>query len=294
MQYQPTGYRSGETVMLEAEVDALTSLGLTHVQSKVFLALAKSDCATVSSISELSKVPRQDIYRILSKLEELSLVEKMLTKPVRFQAVAMEEAWAILLKRKKEEYVRLRTVQKKFLQDFNKERQASSPEKSEYQFSVIKGKDALYRTIKENFSKSSKRIDIATTQERFLQSLTYLDDVYEKKLQQGMACRVVTGKPADEKAFLSSTKDIIRYPNFEFKYTLSPPKAIAVIFDEKTALAAMQVNEALLKSPIMYTNNPAFLAMFQGYFTKVWNMGILYDVSNNPNSEFKFEKVKAR
>lgn len=292
MRYLPTGYRSGETIMLEEEVDALISLGLTHVQSKVFLALAKSDCATVSSISELSKVHRQDIYRILAKLEELSLVKKMLTRPVRFQAVAMEDAWSILLKRKKEEYVRLRTIQKKFLQDFNKERQAASLEKGEYQFSVIKGKDALFKTIKENFIKSNKRIDIATTQERFLQSLTYLDNLYEKKLQQGVSFRVVIGKPANEKAFLNSIKDIAQYPNFEFKYTYSSPKAITVIFDEEAALTAMQVNEALLKSPIMYTNNPAFIAIFQEYFTKVWSMGISYDLSNSLNSESK-KKVKA-
>src|SRR5690606_37785132 len=103
----------------EEGVDALTSLGLTLVQSKIFLALSKTNYATISKISDLSKVPRQDIYRVVSELQKMSLVEKILTKPVRFQAVTMEEAWKILLERKKNEYDRLKRVQKEFLREFN-------------------------------------------------------------------------------------------------------------------------------------------------------------------------------
>jgi sugar-specific transcriptional regulator TrmB len=91
----------GERIVLEEEsIGALVGLGLTLVQSKVFLALVNSDCPTIHEISMLSNVPRQDIYRIVSELQELSLVGKIVAKPIRFQALPIEEACAILLKRK--------------------------------------------------------------------------------------------------------------------------------------------------------------------------------------------------
>lgn len=259
----------------EEGVDALTSLGLTLVQSKIFLALSKTNYATISKISDLSKVPRQDIYRVVSELQKMSLVEKILTKPVRFQAVTMEEAWKILLERKKNEYDRLKHIQKEFLREFNKETQISVPE-DEHQFSIIKGKEALFKVIKESMSKSKKSVDVVTTQKRFLQSVNYLDSLYTQKLCEGVTCRVVTEKSVDEKAFIYSVKDIYNSPHLELRYTLNPPKAIAVLFDQKLALVALNVNEALLKSPIICTTNEAFLTMFQAYFEKTWNTGIPY------------------
>jgi sugar-specific transcriptional regulator TrmB len=49
-------------VLEEESIGALVGLGLALVQSKVFSALAESGCATIHGISELSNVPRQDIY----------------------------------------------------------------------------------------------------------------------------------------------------------------------------------------------------------------------------------------
>jgi sugar-specific transcriptional regulator TrmB len=258
----------------EEEIGALTSLGLTLVQSKVFLALSKLHCAPINRVSEVSMVPRQDIYRVVFQLQELSLVQKALKKPVEYQAVPMEEACSILLNRKKEEYLRLREIQKRFLHSFKN--QSCAVERQDNEFLVVKGKEAIFKCIEENFVKSKERIDIATTLERFLQSINYLGLIYKEKLQGGVAYRVITEKPADEKAFLTQAEDIIRHPNFELKYVCSPVRAIAVIFDGKSALAAMQVDEALLKSPIIYTNNNAFLAIFSEYFAQVWSKGAYY------------------
>ena len=55
----------------------LTNLGLTPVQARVYLALVESGPLRISAISKASDVARPDVYRILSNLEKIGLVEKI-------------------------------------------------------------------------------------------------------------------------------------------------------------------------------------------------------------------------
>ena len=45
-------------------IETLTGLGLTVLQSKVYLALAKEGKSTVKGIAKTSNIARQDLYRI--------------------------------------------------------------------------------------------------------------------------------------------------------------------------------------------------------------------------------------
>jgi len=62
---------------LERNVEMLIDFGLTGNQARVYLAIARLKLATVGQISKVSKVRREDVYRILPKLEKMGLVEKL-------------------------------------------------------------------------------------------------------------------------------------------------------------------------------------------------------------------------
>ncbi len=81
--------------------------------------------------------------------------------------------------------------------------------------------------------------------------------------------------------FTTRADNVLKYRGFELKFANGPIKATVVIFDEKVALAAMQVGEDLLKSPIVCTNNDAFLAIFSEYSASMWSAGISYGTKNN-------------
>ncbi len=264
--------------MLEEEnIEALTSLGLTLVQTKVFLALTKVKNATIHEIADLSGVQRQDVYRVVSELEEQSIVEKLLTQPARYYGVGMSEAVSVLLKHKKEEFGGIEQKSQSFLQRLEGNKPIDLHEKNEHQFYVVKGKTGLLRNIMENFNASTKTVDIATTQERFLQALNHLRPQYEKKLSQGVNCRVITEKPTNIAAFFTAVGNILNAPGLKLKYANASLKANLVIFDNQKAVAAMQTGDSWLKGPVIYTNNPAFLSMFQDYFNKAWKNGKNYN-----------------
>jgi sugar-specific transcriptional regulator TrmB len=261
----------------EENIEAFTSLGLTLVQTKVFLALAKVKNATIHEIANLSRVQRQDVYRIVSELEELGLVEKMLTAPVRFLAIGISEAVNVLLQQKKEEIGGLEQKSRSFLLRIEGNKPVDLQQNNEAQFYLVKGKTALLRNIMENVRRSTKIIDIATTQECFLQALDHLRALYAQKLGEGVKFRAITDKPVNKEAFFLGVGDIRRDSGLLLRYSSSPLKANVVIFDGSRAVAAMQTGAAWLKGPVIYTNNTAFLSMFRDYFSKAWNSGRSYN-----------------
>ena len=57
------------------EIQTFIRLGLTFVQSKVYLALIKAGFATIKTISKTAQLDRSEVYRGISELQRLGLVE---------------------------------------------------------------------------------------------------------------------------------------------------------------------------------------------------------------------------
>ncbi|MDH5448858.1 MAG: hypothetical protein OEX01_07660, partial [Candidatus Bathyarchaeota archaeon] len=87
---------------LEENAEILSDFGLSGNQAKVYLATAQLGLASVSQVSKCSKVRREDVYRILPKLEKLGLVERLLGKPTKMRALPAEEAFHVLIEREQE------------------------------------------------------------------------------------------------------------------------------------------------------------------------------------------------
>jgi len=77
--------------------------GLTRNQAKVYVAVARLRLASVGKISKVAKVRREDVYRILPKLQKMGLVEKLLGTPTKIRATPVEEALSLLIKHKEDE-----------------------------------------------------------------------------------------------------------------------------------------------------------------------------------------------
>lgn len=72
-------------------------LGLTPNQAKVYQTIQKLGNATVIQIAKSSSVRREDVYKVLSTLEKMGLVEKLLGKPAIIRAKPVAGALASLV-----------------------------------------------------------------------------------------------------------------------------------------------------------------------------------------------------
>jgi sugar-specific transcriptional regulator TrmB len=95
---------ANNVTQLEEDIKVLRQLGLTALQAQVYLTLSKLGKATIKTIATTARIDRANAYRVMSKLMKLNLVEKMITNPIVFKAVGVNEALQMLLERKAKEY----------------------------------------------------------------------------------------------------------------------------------------------------------------------------------------------
>jgi sugar-specific transcriptional regulator TrmB len=81
----------------DAAIDGLKRLGLTGYEARVFLGLQKLGSATASDISEVTDVPRSQVYGAADNLESRGLVETQQSRPTLYRPVSLERARTRLL-----------------------------------------------------------------------------------------------------------------------------------------------------------------------------------------------------
>ncbi|MCG1002130.1 MULTISPECIES: TrmB family transcriptional regulator [Halobacterium] len=73
-------------------VAALTRLGLSNYEAKVFVALQRLGTGTTQEISDISEVPRSQVYGAADDLAERGLVEVVTASPKEYRPVSLEAA----------------------------------------------------------------------------------------------------------------------------------------------------------------------------------------------------------
>jgi len=102
----------------------LQKLGLTRIQTRVFLTLVRFHELTGTEIAKHSGVSRPEVYRALGKLQNLGLISMKLKSPRSFSlSVPPKEALEILLLKFEDKIKNLRFEVEKFyprLRNFQK------------------------------------------------------------------------------------------------------------------------------------------------------------------------------
>ncbi len=94
--------RVGQTVMHKELIRKLAEFGFTVNQAKVYLCIVQSGKTYVSHISKSTLLHRQDIYKLLPKLEKMELITRTIDNPVMIEALPVEKALERLINKEKE------------------------------------------------------------------------------------------------------------------------------------------------------------------------------------------------
>jgi sugar-specific transcriptional regulator TrmB len=81
-------------------IETLAALGLSIMNSKVYLLLEKNGPLTARKMADMLKLPRQQVYRILRRLQKGGLVYSSGNRPTVFSAITFEGALDLFLKEK--------------------------------------------------------------------------------------------------------------------------------------------------------------------------------------------------
>jgi sugar-specific transcriptional regulator TrmB len=254
----------------QSDLEVLKSLGLTLSQAKVYLALIKTKPPEVELISKLTNISRPDVYRALSKLQNLGIVEKAIERPQRYKAVPPQEGITILLKRRDEEHDTLRR-NSKLLADRLKNYSFTKPTSSSDRFVLIPKKSRMITTIKRAIDASQETVDLAMSLKRFMfGTKEVFAENHKKAWARGVRFRYIVEKPEEATTAEHLAQYFRKNSLCEARFLSDKPQAVIGIYDKREAFIILSPKEGIFNSPAVWSENPSFIMVIQDYFEHLW------------------------
>lgn len=261
--------------MQEEQVQALNDIGLSVLQARTYLCLAKLGEADVGRISKASNLVRQDIYRVMPSLEKLGLAEKILAKPTIYRATSIKEGVSILLqnrKRKDEEATKEACL---LVQSFSERVPSSDVQEIDSQFRITSEESLLIKLHAQQIEKSQTAIDIVVPCQKLEELMLHSSCFLVRAMKRGVRIRLITQET--KKPFMHGKLDqLVEESVMEIGYSTKInssglPWFGMHIFDDKEVTLCISRNGVV---PSLWSNSPQFLKLAGTYFEDLWNTAV--------------------
>jgi sugar-specific transcriptional regulator TrmB len=249
----------------------LVSLGLTSMQARVYLSLARNGPSKVTVISRISGIHRTHLYEVLKSLTEKGFVVKQLSNS-EYNAISLKDAAQLLVRDKQQEVLKLQNAVNEIADSFTAKKEIAKEVKRE----LLLSSNKTY-----SFSRSRKYIDSAKFQveqmhtwKRFTQLWQLLDEHLTGTMNRGVKIRQIVEVPKDiiqAQSFLS--RDVFANPQFELRFVTKTGGNLTIIDNEAIFLSTSQEKENLGETPLVFSNYEGLLGLMRNYFDYSWLYG---------------------
>ena len=258
---------------------ALAKLGLTNIQARVYISVAKLGDASIKTISNIAKIDRANLYRTMSELQEIGLVQLFIGRPNTYRALPIQEAFQFMLQRKKKEF---EEIQKNTLQTAKRLEANGLKEVmlNECSFQITPAKEGQLIVTKRTFLNAKKSHDGILNCAHFININSKEEkkgDVFKKSLSKGVNFRYIFYCEKNEsKTTISKLIKIVKEYDglkgkFEVRFIHQPPEAIFAILDKKEVLMHTQPVPNWVGTPCLHSTNVCLVGVIQKYFEELWS-----------------------
>ncbi|MGD0204199.1 MAG: helix-turn-helix domain-containing protein [Candidatus Bathyarchaeia archaeon] len=252
-------------------VETLVKLGLTFLQAKVYLALAILGTSTGRTTAKSAKVASQDVYRVLTELQEKSLVEKIISKPNKYRPIPLEEGISMLIQRRDKQTAELKKTVFEILKSFQSvDKREDKNETGD--FVLIPEKEPIENSFIRVWETAQTSIDLMDEDQERIRMLAHRKN-YElmvKALKKGVKIREIhnkTQKGNQPKLFSALLK---REPEFQARYLHFPSPAKVIIKDNTEVFISTTSKVNTLEQPYLWSNNPILVQVIQQWYDIMW------------------------
>ena len=255
-------------MLCQEAVETLIGVGLTLCQSRVYVALCQLGATDAKTVSKFADVPRQDFYRIVLTLQDLGLVEKIISYPLTFKAIPLDLGAFLLIERRKQDTEILEKRMKDILENFRMDNNTEI-HLGNSKFVLISGKDSVFKKIGKFIEKAESNIDVITSWRRF-SKIHYFFDLLKEASARGVKIQLISEIPPKDKASESLMDLVNRNSLCEVKLISYFPKTILSIFDKKEVLIISDPKAELTEGDALWSNNPSLLAAMNDFYEMTW------------------------
>jgi sugar-specific transcriptional regulator TrmB len=260
----------------EKNVEMLIDFGLTRNQAKVYIAIARLRLASVGQISKVSKVRREDVYRILPKLEKMGLAEKLIGTPTKIRATPVEEALSVLIKHEedtaRERVSTLKAKTKTFLTHFARAPRLEVEEKAN--FALLSKQESIMGKMLTMTKKAEREFDIACSGRNITQFIHTFAEQLKIITKKGVRVRIISELTEYEDSLPRVIEERVSPgDSIDLRYA-DLPSSHYMIVDFKEALISTTTEGNMGENPCLWTNSDSLVGVFQGDFENLWHNSI--------------------
>jgi sugar-specific transcriptional regulator TrmB len=265
-------------------IKKLMSFGLTGNEAKAYLALLQLKQANARAIAKLSNIPRQEIYRVLPRLEQLGLVEVIVGNPTNFLAINPEEALSELIERQEEAlskqisklHEEKSTLENELKKVEGKSAGLTRPEP--VHFVLISGQRLVNEKFQEMLKNAKNEVLWMSPKLEIMRAVIYdRDEMLRQCAQRNVKVRVIT--EVDKK----NIKDVIKLSKFcEIRHAPDITSLITIVDNKELIIgSAIYVSESLDNGELrhkLWTNDFSHISVMKDFFEKVWSTSVPTDL----------------
>jgi HTH-type transcriptional regulator, sugar sensing transcriptional regulator len=254
-------------------VNRLAEFGFTVNQAKVYLDIVQSGSTSVGQISKNTLLHRQDIYKLLPKLEKMGLISLTIGKPVLIEALPVEKVLERLIAKEKEEanqrIARLERDLKELVEEIKQQPKLAS----ETRFTLLTTNVALKNRINQTFSATPSCFNIVSTTENLKGRIGHF---YKQFFQMLSSNRVriqlmIVGNENPIELRRIIEKITPRSGSFIAKAVEKCPSKDYQVVDDAEVWIATQQKTSDGYPAILWTNDLSMVETYSENFNDAWN-----------------------
>lgn len=233
------------------------------------MALAKAGQATVGTVAKTAQLDRSEIYRGISELQKLGLVEKIISVPNIFKPTPTRVGLSILLDRRTIEFAELKEKTVELMLKSENEN-LPIPQDEKFDFTIIPQREVALRTWMKATANAEESLDYIIRWEGFIDGLVKRRDHLRKILSRGVRTRGIVSKPRTQKLISRTIAYLKREGSYDVKCIFKDPSAVFSIIDGREVILNVVPAPLPYETHSLWSKNPSLAAIVQDYFEIVW------------------------
>lgn len=261
-------YRNG-IQLPESKIQALLDFGLTLTQARVYLCLLMLGSSTAKMLTSCSTVSRQDVYRVLTELFELGIVEKMLDKPTRFRAVSVDGCLNLLSERLNRRNKSIHDNAMEVFADFNNDT-AFEVRKDFLNLILISGQEKIFLKSQEFLESTIFSLKLCLPSENVFAILLEQNSL-RQALKRKVKFQFLTVRPLSQVILNQILRFFREEECFECKFLPRDFLSFGV-FDDKKIIFEISSTQNNIEAKALVSENPSFTELVLNYFEQKWKL----------------------